>query len=152
MKQGVLLIMGIAEAHGTYARSEIRTLLQRSMFTNVSIHHQIRSPWVPASEAATLQHPPRLMPVPGTLSALWHNGPTFLSCRCPRLGGGTCTLPWLCPLTHSLCVQPLPCPMQGQPLASRHRVGGSVDGVRGNWGSLEVVLCSPQPPAPVSMA
>lgn len=87
MKQGVVLITGAAEAHGTYARSEIRTLLQRSMFTNVSIHHQIRSPWVPASEAATVQHPPRLIPMQGTLSALWHNGPTFLPCHHPPLPG-----------------------------------------------------------------
>lgn len=77
MKQGVLLIMGTAEAPGTYARSEIRTLFQRSMFTNVSIVHQIRSPWAPASEPATVQHPPRRIPARETLSALRHNGPTF---------------------------------------------------------------------------
>jgi len=99
MKQGVLLITGTAEAHGTYARSEIRTLLQRSMFTNVSIHHQIRSPWVPASEAATVQHPPRLIPMQETLSALWHNGPTFPPCHHPSLRGED---PPLCSLSfHS---------------------------------------------------
>lgn len=103
MKQGVLLITGTAEAHGTYARSEIRTLLQRSMFTNVSIHHQIRSPWVPASEAATVQHPPRLIPMQETLSALWHNGPTFPPCHRPSLCGEDPL-----PCTPSIHSPPLP--------------------------------------------
>lgn len=99
MKQGVALITGAAEAHGTYARSEIRPLLQRSMFTNVSIQLQIRSPWVPASEAATLQHPRRLIPVQETLSALRHNGPTFPPCHHPSLRGED---PLLCTLSfHS---------------------------------------------------
>lgn len=109
MKQGVLLIMGTAEAHGTYARSEIRTLLQRSMFTNVSIHHQIRSPWVPASEAATVQHPPRLIPMLETLSALWHNGPTFLPCHRPSFVGRTpCPAPSPSALLLPLATQRAP--------------------------------------------
>ena len=108
--------MGTAEAHGTYARSEIRTLLQRNMFTNVSIHHQIRSPWVPASEAAMVQHLLRLIPMQETLSALWRNGPTFLPCHRPSLRGDDplpCTLSFHSPPpsgTHDELLQlgPLP--------------------------------------------